>query len=62
MNWKTTLANLALGTEQVQFSIIKHGDPLPLLGIEIQKNDVKHGTVVTSTQFIDYSPHNVKGL
>lgn len=62
MSWKTTLPNLALRTEQVQFSIIKHGDPLPLLGIEIQKYDVIHGTVVTSTQFIDYSPHNTKGL
>lgn len=57
-----TLLNLALRTEQVQFSIIKHGDPLPLLGIEIQKYDVIHGTVVTSTQLIDYSPHNTKGM
>lgn len=62
MNWKTTLPNLALRTDQVQFSIIKHGDPLPFLGIEIQKYDVIHGTVVTSTQFIDYFPHNTKGL
>lgn len=62
VNWNTTPPNLALRTKQVQFSIIKHEDLLPLLGTEIQKYDVIHGTVVTSTKYIDYSPHNRQGL